>query len=181
MPDDDIGFVTRVYPGLKENGSIFSHPNPWAWAAECVLGRGDRAMKFYNALCPYYQNNMIEIRQSEPYSYCQFVVGRDHTAFGRARHPFMTGSGGWAYFSATRYMLGIRPDFEHLTIDPCIPADWKEFSAVRRWRGAEYKIHVENPDGVMKGVQELYLDGEKVERIPVMAQGSRHDVRVVMG
>lgn len=181
VPDDDIGFVTRVYPGLKENGSIFSHPNPWAWAAECVLGRGDRAMKFYNALCPYYQNNMIEIRQSEPYSYCQFVVGRDHTAFGRARHPFMTGSGGWAYFSATRYMLGIRPDFEHLTIDPCIPADWKEFSAVRRWRGAEYNIHVENPDGVMKGVQELYVDGEKVERIPVMAQGSRHDVRVVMG
>ena len=181
VPNDDIGFVTRVYPGLKENGSIFSHPNPWAWAAECVLGRGDRAMKFYNALCPYYQNNMIEIRQSEPYSYCQFVVGRDHTAFGRARHPFMTGSGGWAYFSATRYMLGIRPDFEHLTIDPCIPADWKEFSAVRRWRGAEYDIHVENPDGVMKGVQELYLDGEKVERIPVMAQGSRHDVRVVMG
>lgn len=181
VPDDDIGFVTRVYPGLKENGSIFSHPNPWAWAAECVLGRGDRAMKFYNALCPYYQNNMIEIRQSEPYSYCQFVVGRDHTAFGRARHPFMTGSGGWAHFSATRYMLGIRPDFEHLTIDPCIPADWKEFSAVRRWRGAEYDIHVENPDGVMKGVQELYLDGEKVERIPVMAQGSRHDVRVVMG
>lgn len=181
VPDDDIGFVTRVYPGLKENGSIFSHPNPWAWAAECVLGRGDRAMKFYNALCPYYQNNMIEIRQSEPYSYCQFVVGRDHTAFGRARHPFMTGSGGWAYFSATRYMLGIQPDFEHLTIDPCIPADWKEFSAVRRWRGAEYDIHVENPDGVMKGVQELYLDGEKVERIPVMAQGSRHDVRVVMG
>lgn len=181
VPDDDIGFVTRVYPGLKENGSIFSHPNPWAWAAECVLGRGDRAMKFYNALCPYYQNNMIEIRQSEPYSYCQFVVGRDHTAFGRARHPFMTGSGGWAYFSATRYMLGIRPDFEHLTIDPCIPADWREFSAVRRWRGAEYDIHVENPDGVMKGVQELYLDGEKVERIPVMAQESRHDVRVVMG
>ena len=181
VPDDDIGFVTRVYPGLKENGSIFSHPNPWAWAAECVLGRGDRAMKFYNALCPYYQNNMIEIRQSEPYSYCQFVVGRDHTAFGRARHPFMTGSGGWAYFSATRYMLGIRPDFEHLTIDPCIPADWREFSTVRRWRGAEYDIHVENPDGVMKGVQELYLDGEKVERIPVMAQGSRHDVRVVMG
>lgn len=181
VPDDDMGFVTRVYPGLKENGSIFSHPNPWAWAAECVLGRGDRAMKFYNALCPYYQNNMIEIRQSEPYSYCQFVVGRDHTAFGRARHPFMTGSGGWAYFSTTRYMLGIRPDFEHLTIDPCIPADWKEFSAVRRWRGAEYDIHVENPDGVMKGVQELYLDGEKVERIPVMAQGSRHDVRVVMG
>ena len=46
VPDEDIGFVTRVYPGLKENGSIFSHPNPWAWAAECRLGRGDRAVKF---------------------------------------------------------------------------------------------------------------------------------------
>lgn len=72
-------------------------------AAECVLGtRATDAMKFYNALCPYYQNIMIEIRRSEPYSYCQFVVGRDHTAFGRARHPFMTGSGGWAYFSCNQ-------------------------------------------------------------------------------
>jgi len=106
VPDDDIGFVTRVYPGVKENGSVFSHPNPWAWAAECKLGRGDRAMKFYHALCPYYQNDIIEIREAEPYSYCQFIMGKDHTAYGRARHPFMTGSGGWAYFSATRYMLG---------------------------------------------------------------------------
>lgn len=93
-PDDGIGFVTRVYPGLKENGAIFSHQNPWAWCAEAVLGRGSRAMKFYNALCPALQNDKIEIRQSEPYSYCQFVVGRSHTAFGRARHPFMTGSAG---------------------------------------------------------------------------------------
>ena len=87
VPDDDIGFITRVYPGVKENGAVFSHPNPWAWAAECVMGRGDRAMEYYNALCPYLQNDMIEIRQSEPYSYCQFIMGRDHSAFGRARQP----------------------------------------------------------------------------------------------
>lgn len=181
VPDDDIGFVTRVYPGLKENGSIFSHPNPWAWAAECVLGRGDRAMKFYDALCPYYQNDKIEVRESEPYSYCQFIMGKDHTAFGRARHPFMTGSGGWAYFSATRYMLGIRPQFEELVIDPCVPADWKEFSADRKWRGAEFKITVTNPDGVMKGVKEIWLDGKEVDRIPVQAQGTTHEVKIVMG
>ena len=54
-------------------------------------------MEFYHALCPYYQNDKIEIREAEPYTYCQFVVGKDHTAFGRARHPFMTGTGGWAY------------------------------------------------------------------------------------
>ena len=108
VPDEDIGFVTRVYPGLKENGAIFCHPNPWAWAAECILGRGDRAMKYYDALSPYNQNDKIEIREAEPYVYCQFVAGRDHTAFGRARHPFMTGTAGWAYFAATGYMLGIK-------------------------------------------------------------------------
>jgi len=181
VPDDDIGFVTRVYPGLKENGSIFSHPNPWAWAAECVLGRGDRAMEYYNSLCPYLQNDMIEIRESEPYSYCQFVVGKDHTAFGRARHPFMTGSGGWSYFSATRYMLGIRPDFETLNINPCIPSDWKEFSVTRKWRGATYNIKVLNPDSVMKGVKTIKLNGEEVDAINVQRKGSINEVEVVLG
>lgn len=181
VPDDDIGFVTRVYPGLKENGSVFSHPNPWAWAAECKLGRGDRAMKFYNALCPYYQNDMIEIREAEPYSYCQFIMGRDHTGYGRAKHPFMTGSGGWSYFSATRYMLGIRPQFEELVIDPCVPGDWDHFEVKRVWRGAEFSITVENPDGVMKGVKTLLLDGRETDRIPVQPVGSKHEIRIVMG
>ncbi|MFI3200436.1 MAG: N,N'-diacetylchitobiose phosphorylase [Eubacteriales bacterium] len=181
VPDDDIGFVTRVYPGVKENGAVFSHPNPWAWAAECELGRGDRAMKFYDSLCPYYQNDMIEIREAEPYSYCQFIMGKDHTAHGRARHPFMTGTGGWAYFSATRYMLGLKPQIEHLEIDPCIPSDWKEFSMERVWRGATFRIQVENPSGVMKGVKELYLNGTKVNQITVQDQGSEHQVKVVMG
>ena len=179
--DDDIGFVTRVYPGLKENASIFSHPNPWAWAAECVLGRGDRAMEFYNALCPYYQNDKIEIREAEPYSYCQFVVGKDHTAFGRARHPFMTGTGGWAYFSATHYMLGIRPEFDSLTIDPCVPKAWDGFSVTRKWRDAQYDITVENPQHVSKGVKQLYLDGKETDSIPVMEPGSVHKVTVIMG
>ena len=180
-PDDDIGFVTRVYPGLKENGAIFSHPNPWAWAAECVLGRGDQAMKYYNVLCPYYQNDKIEVRQAEPYSYCQFVIGKDHTGFGRARHPFMTGTGGWAYFAATRYMLGIRPGFDHLTVDPCIPTEWDSFTVTREWRGARYHIEVVNPEHVMKGIKELYLDGRKVERVPFFKTGETHRVKVVMG
>lgn len=179
-PDSEIGFVTRVYPGLKENGAVFSHPNPWAQAAACKLGRGDIAMKFYNALCPYWQNDMIEIRESEPYSYCQFIAGKDHTAFGRARHPFMTGSGGWSYFTATAHILGIRPGFDSLTVDPCIPADWKEFSVKREWRGAEYNISVKNPDGNMKGVKEIYVDGVKSECIPAFEKGSKHEITVVM-
>lgn len=180
-PDDSIGFVTRVYPGLKENGAVFSHPNPWAWCAEAILGRGTRAMKFYNALCPALQNDIIEVRQSEPYAYCQFVVGKDHTAYGRARHPFMTGSSGWAYFAATLYMLGIRPDFDGITVDPCIPADWKEFSVSRKWRGAEYRIHVSNPDAVEKGVRSITMNGKQVRKLPVLPVGAVCDVEVVMG
>ena len=181
VPDDDIGFVTRVYPGLKENGSIFSHPNPWAWCAEAVLGRGSRAMKFYDALCPAMQNDWIEVRKAEPYSYCQFVSGRDHTTFGEAHHPFMTGSAGWAYYAATQYLLGVRPEFDSLTVDPCIPADWKEFTVDRIWRGAEYRIRVTNPKGVEKGVAEIRLNGETVDSIPVQAPGSVSEIEVIMG
>ncbi len=181
-PDDGVGFITRVYPGVKENGAIFSHANPWAWCAEAVLGRGSRAMKFYRALCPAAQNDKIEIRQSEPYSYCQFVMGPDHSAFGRARHPFMTGSGGWSYFAATRYLLGVRPQFGGLLVDPCIPADWREFQVTRVWRGAVYRITVENPGGVEKGVARISCNGLPVEGlIPVQPAGSVNRVTVVMG
>ena len=179
--DDGIGFVTRVYPGLKENGAIFSHPNPWAWCAEAVLGRGSRAMKFYDALCPVHQNDKIQVRIAEPYSYCQFIVGRDHSAHGRANHPFMTGTAGWAYFAATQYLLGVRPDFDKLVIDPCVPADWKEFSVTRKWRGAEYHIHVRNPKGVEKGVASITLNGAAVETIPVQPAGTVSIVEVIMG
>ncbi|NLV58948.1 MAG: N,N'-diacetylchitobiose phosphorylase [Clostridiales bacterium] len=179
-PNDDIGFVTRVYPGIKENGAIFSHPNPWAWVAEALLGRGERAMKFYNALLPQRQNDIIEIRQAEPYSYCQFIMGKDHTAHGRARHPFMTGSAGWAYYAATRYLLGVRPQMEELVVDPCIPADWDGFSLQRVWRGVTYHITVKNPAHVCKGVASLTVDGESARRIPRFDSGE-HTIAVTMG
>ena len=138
-------------------------------------------MKFYEALCPARQNDMIEIRQAEPYSYCQFIMGVDHAAYGRARHPFMTGSGGWAYFAATHYMLGIRPEMDTLTVDPCIPPDWKGFTATRKWRGATYHITVENPKGVSKGVERLYVDGVASERISAQEPGPVHEIKVIMG
>ncbi len=138
-------------------------------------------MKFYNALCPALQNDKIEVRQAEPYSYCQFIAGRDHSAFGRANHPFMTGSSGWAYYAATQYILGIQPGFDTLVIDPCIPADWKEFSVRRKWRGAWYNIHVSNPNGVEKGVKELRLNGEIVQAIPAQTAGTTAQIEVILG
>lgn len=180
--NDDIGYLTRVYPGIKENGSIFSHPIPWAIIAECKLGRGELAMKLYDALLPYNQNDKIEIREAEPYSYCQFIMGKDHSAYGRARHPWLTGSGGWNYTAATKWILGIRLSFDGLVIDPCVPSDWREFSVQRRWRGATFMITVRNPDGIQKGVKSIMLDSATVRGpIPPQKSGSTHVVEVVMG
>lgn len=181
-PDDDIGYVTRVYKGIKENAAIFSHPNPWAVVAECKLGRGDQAMKFYDALLPYNQNDMIEIREAEPYSYCQFIMGRDHTAYGRARHPWLTGSAGWMYHAVTHWILGVRVDYMGLIIDPCIPASWKEFEVTRQWRGATYQIQVKNPMGVQKGVKAIRLNSEAAAN-PISQQpaGSFNWITVKMG
>jgi N,N'-diacetylchitobiose phosphorylase len=181
-PDDDIGYVTRVYKGIKENGAIFSHPNPWAIVAECKLGRGDRAMKFYDSTLPYNQNDMIEIRQSEPYSYCQFVMGRDHTAYGRARHPWLTGSAGWAYHAVTHWILGVRPGYTGLFIDPCIPADWRGFEITRQWRKATFLITVKNPQGIQKGVKSICLNGKPVKgEIPIQKAGTVNEVIIEMG
>ncbi len=181
-PDDDIGYVTRVYKGIKENASIFSHPNPWVVVAECKLGRGARAMKLYDALLPYNQNDMIEIREAEPYSYCQFIMGKDHTAHGRARHPWLTGSAGWMYHAVTHWMLGVRVGFDGLIVDPCVPADWKEFEITRQWRDATYNIKVSNPKGVEKGVKSLKVNGKLVSgAIPPQPAGSVNEVLVEMG
>ncbi|MDR0316360.1 MAG: N,N'-diacetylchitobiose phosphorylase [Treponema sp.] len=179
--DDDVGFVTRVYPGLKENGAIFSHPNPWAWVAECILGRGDRAMILYNQLCPAAWNDRCDLRKAEPYSTCQFITGKDHPAFGEAHHPFMTGSGGWSYFAATQYILGIRPEFNGLIIDPCIPPEWDGFSAVRRFRGGEYHITVQNPKHVSKGVVRILIDGEQRDSIPLLKNGESCKAEIILG
>ncbi len=181
-PDDDIGYVTRVYRGIKENGAIFCHPNPWAWVAECKLGRGTRAMEYYDALLPFHQNDDIEHREAEPYSYVQFVMGRDHTAHGRGRHPWLTGSGGWAYHAATHWMLGVRPAYDGLLIDPCIPAIWPGFEISRQWRGATFNISVRNEHHVEKGVRLILLNGKPMTgTIPPQPLGSTHVVEVHMG
>ena len=181
-PNDDIGFVGRVYKGIKENAAIFSHPNPWAVIAECRLGRGERAMKFYNSMLPIHQNDSIEIRQAEPYSYCQFVMGKDHTAYGRARHPWLTGSAGWNYTAVTRWILGVRLRFDGMIVDPCIPAEWKQFHVTRQWRGASFEIEVRNPNGAQHGVAAITLNGKSVQgSIPPQPAGSVNEVIVVMG
>jgi N,N'-diacetylchitobiose phosphorylase len=93
----------------------------------------------------------------------------------------MTGSAGWSYYAATEYILGIKPDYDCLIVDPCIPADWKEFSVLRVWRGGTYDIRVTNPNGVTYGVKRILLDGTPVAAIPQIPAGSSCRVIVEMG
>ncbi|MDR1634476.1 MAG: hypothetical protein LBS27_06085 [Bifidobacteriaceae bacterium] len=157
--DDSIGYVTRVYPGVKENGSIFSHPNAWPVIAEAILGRGERAWEYYQTMMPTRFNDQIEVRRAEPYAYCQFIYGRDHNLYGRAENPWLTGTAGWMYTAATQHILGVRPAWDHLTVDPCIPPSWDGFSMRREWRGGVYEIEVANPNHVSCGVASVLLEG----------------------
>ena len=168
--DDTIGYVTRVYPGVKENGSIFSHPNAWPIIAETILGRGNNAMDLYDSMAPCLQNDIAEVRGAEPYVYAQFVYGRDHEFYGKAQNPWLTGTAGWMYTAATRYILGIRPSPKGLIIDPCIPSDWSGFHIMRQWGESTFQIEVINPDHVCSGVASLDVDGVE---FPLVNEDSR--------
>ncbi|GAA0526377.1 cellobiose phosphorylase [Rhizomicrobium palustre] len=147
-------------PGMKENGAVFTHTQGWAVIAETMLGHGDRAYRYYRATMPAAWNDKAEVREIEPYVYCQFTHTPPSPHAGAARVPWLSGSASWAYVAGTQYVLGIRADWNGLTIDPCIPASWPGFTATRRFRGKTVSITVKNPKCVEKGVAKLTLNGE---------------------
>ncbi|MCX5726551.1 MAG: glycosyl transferase, partial [Candidatus Saganbacteria bacterium] len=179
----ELGGVSLYPPGLKENAAIFCHPNPWAMIAECMLGRGDQAFEYYKAILPSRYNNMAEVRKVEPYVYCQMIAGRDHKDFGEGKNSWLTGSAAWNFVAISQWILGIRPDYKGLLIDPCIPGKWKGFSVKRHFRNAEYYITVRNPEHVNKGIKSVTVDGKKLSSnlVPAFKDGKEHHVEVIMG
>jgi cellobiose phosphorylase len=169
--------------GVKENCGIFNHTQGWAVMAETMLGNGNRAFHYFRASMPASFNDKAEIRGSEPYVYSQYTHSAYSPRYGASRVPWLTGAASWAYYAATQYLLGIRPDYNGLLIDPCIPADWKEFSATRRFRNKTLNISVINPAGVQKGVKQITLNGRPIagSLIPVSKMKSVNDVLVEMG
>jgi len=147
-------------PGMKENGAVFTHTQGWAVIAETMLGHGDKAYRYYRASMPAAWNEKAEVREIEPYVYCQFTHVPPSPREGAARVPWLSGSASWAYVAGTQYVLGIRADWDGLVVDPCIPKEWKGFSATRRFRGKTVEIIVNNAAGVEKGVKTLCLNGE---------------------
>jgi len=170
-------------PGMKENGSIFTHTQGWAVIAETMLGHGDLAWQYFRATLPGAWNARAEIREIEPYVYCQFTHSKHSPRFGASRVPWLSGSAAWSFFAATQHILGVRPEYDGLRIDPCIPAAWRGFNATRVFRGKEVRLAVRNPDGAQKGVRELVLNGERMERnlLPASKLVERNTVIAEMG
>jgi cellobiose phosphorylase len=155
--DSTIGLITRCVWGKKENGAVFCHPAAWVIQAECLLGRGDRAYAYYKKLLPDRIDPGTFV--AEPYVYSQYITSDEHATAGRASHSWQTGSAAWMYRVSFDHILGIRPSYAGLVVDPVIPKSWKGFKAERVFRGTRYLIEVENPDGVESGVRSIRVDG----------------------
>ena len=179
----NLGEISSYPPGYKENAGIFCHNNPWITCAEAVLGHGARAFETYRKICPAYLEPVSDIHRTEPYVYSQMVAGKDAPTFGEAKNSWLTGTAAWTFVSISQAILGVQPELDGLRIDPCIPPAWKNVRLTRRFRGAEYRIVIENPDGAEHGVRALYVNGTRQDgNLIVPAEpGSIVSVRVVMG
>ena len=181
--DPKYGGVTTYPPGAKENGGIFLHPNPWAVIAETIVGNGERAYEYYSQINPAGRNEEIETYECEPYVYPQNILADEHPQFGLARNSWLSGTASWCYQAGTQWLLGVRPEFGGLRVDPCIPSAWDGFSVARRFRGKMIRITVHNPEHVCKGVVKMTVDGQEVLENLVHANlsGTEHQVEVWLG
>ncbi len=182
--DNEIGAITSFPGGLKENAGIFCHANTWAVIAECLLGRGDKAFALYTSFLPAAKNDRADLYTMEPYVYAQFITGIDHQYhFGRARNSWLTGTAAWSFVAVSQYILGIRPDYDGLVIDPCIPAEWDGFEATRICRGKTFRIKVKNPSRTGYGVKELKVNGRVLpgNLIPYAEAAEENEVEVTLG
>jgi cellobiose phosphorylase len=179
----EYGEISSYPAGYKENAGIFCHNNPWIMIAETVIGRGEKAWEYYKKICPSYLEEISELHKTEPYVYAQMVAGKDAFKPGEAKNSWLTGTAAWNYYAITQFILGIKPEYKGLAVNPCIPKDWKGFSISRKFRNATYNITIENPNKVSTGVSKLVVDGKEVAGsiIPIFGDNKTHDVKVIMG
>ncbi len=162
VPNPKIGYLTRYAPGVRENGGLYTHAGVWAIQAECVARRPDMAYRLYNSFNPIRRGENPDLYKCEPYVTPGNVDGPDSENFGKGGWTWYTGSAAWYYRIACEWILGVRPTYEGLVIDPCIPSTWKNFEIKRKFRGATYHIRIRNPKGSYQGVKSLIVDGKEV-------------------
>ena len=179
----ELGEITSYPPGYKENAGIFTHNNTWIQIAETMVSNGERALDYYLSICPSNKQEQIDTYRAEPYVYSQMTAGRDAPTPGEGKNSWLTGTASWSLVAITQYILGIRPHWNGLIVDPCIPKTWKTFKATRKFRDKIYNITVNNPKNVSKGIASIHVDGEEIQGplIPLELGGDTVSVEVEMG
>lgn len=174
--------LTNYNPGTGENGAVFCHANTWAVIAECILKRPERAYKYYRQLIPNVAMRKAGVwrYKAEPYVYSSNLFGPESDKFGLANVSWLTGTAAWMYIAATQYILGIRPCWEGLIIDPCIPEEWNNMRIERVFRGCRYNIEITRVEGYKK--RELWVNGNRIKGIIVPHQkGLKNaDIKVII-
>jgi cellobiose phosphorylase len=180
---ENLGEISSYPQGYKENAGIFCHNNPWISIAETMLGRGDRAFELYTKISPAFIEDISEVHKMEPYVYAQMIAGKDAVKPGEAKNSWLTGTAAWTYAAITQWILGIRPEFDGLMIDPCMPSHWDGFTITRVYRDAIYNIEIRNPEHVSRGVASITFDNTVLKNkvLPDSRDGKEHSVIVVMG
>ena len=178
----ELGEISSYPPGYKENGGIFCHNNPWIVMAETVLGHGGRAFDVYRRTCPAYITDQ-KLHHTEPYVYSQMVAGPYAPRFGQAKNSWLTGTAAWTFAVASQNILGIKPDYDGLRIDPCLPKELGDVKLTRKFRGSTYHIHILNRSGDEKGEICVCVDGKPVSGglIPADNAPAVHEVEVTVG
>lgn len=144
----------------KENGGIFSQPQGWIILAEALMGHGNRAFEYFTESSPASMNDRAEIRRLEPYCHGQFTESAESPFEGRSHVHWLTGTASTVMVGCVEGILGLRPDFNGLRIEPAICSGWKEFTMEKEFRGSRLHITVKNPNGKESGVVKTTLNGE---------------------
>ena len=178
----EYGEISSYPEGYKENAGIFCHNNPWVIIGETLAGRGDDAWSHYRKILPsYVEEKYSTLHKVEPYVNCQMVAGKDAARPGEGKNSWLTGTAAWMWLTVSQYILGIKPDYDGLLIDPCVPTTAQEFSVKRKFRDAEYRIRISNPQGVNRGVLSVEVDGTLIDGNEIPYTPGSHEVTVVMG
>lgn len=177
----EMGEISSYPEGYKENAGIFCHNNPWVIIGETVDGRGDDAWNHYKKILPSYVEEKYQtLHKVEPYVNCQMVAGKDSARPGEGKNSWLTGTAAWMWYTISEYILGIKPSYDGLMIDPCLPSTAKSYEVTRKFRGGEFHITVNNPEGNQKGIKSITLDGKIINGNIVPAELGKHEVIVEM-
>ena len=171
----ELGEISSYPPGNKENGSVTCHNNPWISIAETVVGNSENAFDVYRRTCPAYVEKHSDIRKTEPYVYTQTIPGRESKRYGEAKSSWLTGTAAWAFVNISQAILGIKPHYNGLIIDPCVPEDLGEYRIERKFRGVKYTIIVHNTG---TGSKTLKVDGELIDGNLILHQQHKTHVTI---